>query len=96
MHVAFTRAKDRLYVTSHRIAEGSADASSVDAATTSHTATVKRVQPTQSIPLPQDQVIMHRTIHPVDEVEVYLGRCADRNHEDYGEAYLLSAFSSGA
>lgn len=85
-HVAFTRAKDRLYVTSHRIAEGSADASSLEAAIASDTRAVKRVDPSKFIPLLDSSEAMTRTCHPIDAVEEYLGRCATQNDMRQGGA----------
>lgn len=78
-HVAFTRAKDRLYVSSHRIAEGSADASSLEAARASVTSGVKRVHPSQNIPLVENATVVNRTCHPIDAVELYLTQCAEDN-----------------
>lgn len=95
-HVAFTRAKDRLYVTSHRIAEGSADASSLEAARASNTSQVKMVYPSETIPLVENITVVSRTCHPIDIVEQYLTQCAEDNHSiklwPGGTTFVLDTF----
>lgn len=77
-------------MTSHRIAEGSADSSSLGTAITSQKGAVRRVQPTQSILLSDDPSVVTRTHHPIDEIEEYLGRCADETQARHSAAPAFS------
>eukprot|EP00892_Ulva_mutabilis_P005399 jgi/Ulvmu1/3230/UM015_0271.1 len=93
-HVAFTRAKHRLYITSHRIAEGSTDASSLDAAMASVKGNVRPVQPSLSISLPEDPTVVTRTYHPIDEIEQYLGRFAAETQDSFGCRHRIAVPNS--
>jgi ATP-dependent exoDNAse (exonuclease V) beta subunit len=73
-HVAVTRARDRLYITGHRYAEGSADASSYESLMASllvpRPPRIFCTPCPKSIALPNDEAVLSRFDHAEDyEVE---------------------------